>query len=249
MEAMPEPSTRTPDFLPLTFPDEPNLRKLSKLKSRKERILFWIHPNLEIITHENHPILRPLTSRFPIIEQIEALQMRSQFQMDSLVITAKELWKKLKRCLLSSKWEKNAVEVGLAQAHARANNSKWCSRRPTISNLRTVTVQRNWSHRHFYKCDRSSVCSTNGTLLARTSVCSGMGWPLTGKSTINWSMRWAISRMKRAAMTICSPHTCLVTIPCHQRTICSSRTRYPSLTKAWLRSVQQINPIRWSLTA
>ena len=103
MEAMPELSTRTPDFLPLMFPDEQNLRKLSKLKSRKERILFWIHPNLEIITRENHPILRPLTCRFPIIEQIEALQMRSQFQVDSLVITAKVLWKKLKRCLLSSK--------------------------------------------------------------------------------------------------------------------------------------------------
>ena len=246
---MPEPSTRTPDSLPVMFPDEQNLLKLSKLKSRKEKILFWIHPNLQIITHENHPILRPLTSRFPKIEQIEALQMRCLFQMDLLVITAKVLWKKLKRCLLSSKWEKNAVEVVLAQAHARANNSKWCSKWPTISNLRTATVQPSRSHRHFYKCDRSSVCSMNGTLLDTMSVCSGMGWLLIRKIIINWSMKWAISRMKQAAMTICSHRTCSVTIPCHQRTICSSRTRYRSSTKAWLRSVQQINQIRWSLTA
>ena len=144
------------------------------------------------------------------------------------------------------------MEVGLAQAHARASNSKSCTRchsRIHNSNLKTATVQPKWNHKHFYRCARSSVCSMNGTLLGRMSVCSGTDWLLKGKSTINWSMRWATSRMKQAAMTICSHHTCLVIILCHQRTIFSLRTGCPSLTKAWLRSVQQINLIRWSLTA
>ena len=47
--------------------------------------------------------MRPLTSRFPKIEQIEALQMKCQFKVDSLVITVKVLLKKLKRFPLSSK--------------------------------------------------------------------------------------------------------------------------------------------------
>ena len=179
--------------------------------------------------------------------------MTCQFKVDSLVITVKVLWKKLKRFQLSSKWEKNAVEVALAQVHARASNSKSCSsfaiRKHSSSHLRTATVQSNRKHKHFYKCDRNSVCSTNGTHLARMSVCSEMDWLLKGKSTTSWSMRWAISRMKQAAMTTCSRRTCLVIILCHQRTIFSLRTRYPSSMKAWLPSVQQINLIRWNLIA